>query len=86
MFTVIATLVIAVIFLGGVFLNIDIKNSKEELVELREDIDKLKLDIRRQKIEITTLINPGKVFDYIEKKGLQPTSINNVDIIYLKND
>ena len=61
--TIIATLLLASIFLAGVFLNLNIKSSKEELYELQQDIKKIKLEIRRQKIEITSLTNPIYVLD-----------------------
>lgn len=82
--TLIATLLIAAIFLGGVFLNLDIKNSKEELYNFQDDIKQLKLEIKRQKIEITTLTNPMYVLNYIEKKKYKPAPLKNVDFIYIE--
>jgi cell division protein FtsL len=85
-YILIASVILASIFLGGVFLNLGIKNSKEEVVKLESDIKDIKLDIKRKKIEITTLINPHNVFDYIDKKGLKPVPLRNVDVVVLKND
>lgn len=79
----VSTLIIAMIFFGSVLLNLHIKSSKEELYKIQQEIDQLKLDIKRQKIEITTLTNPLRVYEYIEKKGYKAISIKNMEFIYL---
>ena len=53
-----STILLAVIFLGSVFINLEIKNTREELYGIQEKIRDLELEIKRQKIEITTLTNP----------------------------
>ena len=81
--TIIATFLIAVIFFGSVFVNLDIRKSKEDITRLEDEIDKIKIDIMRQKIEITSLTNPVLVINYIEKNGLKPVPLKNVEIIKL---
>ncbi len=84
--TVISTILIALIFLGGVFINLDIKTSKEELGELYQTIDRLKLEIKRQKIEMATLTSPVNIVRYIEKYDLKPVKLRNIENIYIKKD
>jgi len=84
--TVISTLIISLIFFSGVFINMDVKKSKEELELIMEDIDKIKLEIKRQKIEIATLTSPHLVLDYIKENNLTTISNDNTEVIYIEND
>jgi len=84
--TIISTLIISFVFFSGVFINMDVKKSKEELELIMEDIDKIKLEIKRQKIEITMLTSPHLVLDYIKKNNLTPISKNNIEVIYMENE
>ena len=86
MVTIFSTLIIAFVFFCGVFINLDVKRSKEELTQIEDDIEKLKLDIKREKIEIAELLNPHKVLDYIEKNDYKPVSLNNIKVIYLQKE
>lgn len=83
---IISTILLAVIFLGSVFLNLEIKNSREELIGLQDKIKDLELEIERQKIEITTLTNPYFVIRYIDKNNLKPIPLRNIETIYIKKD
>ncbi len=83
---IISTILLAIIFLGSVFLNLEIKNSREELFSLQEKIKDLELEIERQKIEITTLTNPYFVIQYIDKNKLKPIPLRNIETIYIKKD
>ena len=83
---IISTILLAVIFLGSVFVNLEVKNSREELYGIQEKIKELELEIKRQKIEITALTNPYFVFDYINRKSLKPIPLSNIETIYIKKD
>jgi hypothetical protein len=83
---IISAILLAVIFLGSVFVNLEIKNSREELYGIHEKIKDLELEIVRQKIEITTLTNPYYVYEYISKNKLKPIPLSNIETIYIKKD
>lgn len=83
---IISAILLAVIFLGSVFVNLEIKNSREELYGIQEKIKNLELEIKRQKIEITTLTNPYYVYEYIDRKNLKPVPLSNIETIYIKRD
>ncbi len=82
----VASIIIAIIFLSGVFLNIEIKKSKDELVKITADIEDLRLDIEKKRVEIAALTGPANVFDYIEKKGLKPVKLKDTVKIVIKKD
>lgn len=83
---IISTILLAIIFLGSVFLNLEIKNSREELFSIQEKIKDLELEIERQQIEITTLTNPYFVIQFIDKNKLKPIPLRNIETIYIKKD
>lgn len=83
---IISAILLAVIFLGSVFVNLEIKNSREELYGIQEKIKDLELEIVRQKIEITTLTNPYYVYEYINKNQLKSIPLSNIETIYIKKD
>ena len=82
--TIIASIVIAAIFLGGVFLNLDIKKSRDELDSLKKEIIELKIELKQQYIEISSLTSPVKIIDYIEKNNLKVVPVNKFKTIYIK--
>lgn len=84
--TVVASILIALIFLGGVFINLDIKTSKGELEDLYQTIDRLRLEIKRQKIEIATLTSPVLVLEYIEKNDLNSVKLGNIENVHIKKE
>ncbi|MBN2547015.1 MAG: hypothetical protein JXB50_14535 [Spirochaetes bacterium] len=86
MVTLISTLIISLIFFSGVFINMDVKRSKEELELIMGDIDKIKLEIKRQKIEIATLTSPHLVLEFIKRNNLTCVSKDNIEVIYIEND
>lgn len=81
---IISTALIATIFLGSVFLNLNIKNSKEEIKTIKKEISVIKKDLKRQQIEITVLTNPHNILDFIKKNDYKPVPRENIDVIYLK--
>lgn len=74
------------IFFGSVFVNLQIKNSKVEVIELYEKVDSLKNDIKRQKIEIAALTNPALVLKYIEENGLKPVPLKDITVMKIKKE
>jgi cell division protein FtsL len=85
LFSILSTVVIAVIFFWSVFLNLNIKNSKNKLEALYEEIEEIQLDIKRQNIEITTLTNPQLIIKYIKDNGLQPVPLNQMHYLEVNN-
>ena len=77
----VSALLLASIFLCGVFLNLNIKDSKEELYDLQKEIKQIKLDMKRQRIEITSLTNPLYVINYIEKRAYKPVKLRNIKVL-----
>jgi|GEM_PF-1213927 len=83
---IISTLMLAIIFLVAVFFNLEIKESKKELNLLQNDIEEIRMEIKRKEIEITTLISPLNIVEYIEKNKLKPIPIKNIEVLLLKKD
>lgn len=82
----IAAFTISVIFLGSVFVNLNIKKQKNELEQIYKEIELIKKDIKRQKIEITTLTNPDYILDYAEKKGYSSVPVKDIIQIDIKEE
>ena len=74
---IISTILLAVIFLGSVFVNLEIKNSREELYGIQKKIRDLELEIKR---------HPYFIYDYINKNNLKPILLSNIETIYIKKD
>lgn len=74
----IAAITISMIFLGSVFVNLNIKKQKNELQLIYKEIETLKKEIKRKKIEITTLTNPNYILDYAEKKGYSSVPVKDI--------
>jgi hypothetical protein len=83
---IISTFLLVCLFIGTVFINLDIKDKKTEIDKLNDSIKILDLKIKRQKIEITTLTNPKFVIDYIERNNLKPVSLKNIETVVIKNN
>jgi hypothetical protein len=76
---------IAGLFLGSVLININVKNSKNEINRTNEEIKDIIKIIKRQEIEITSLTNPQNVIKYIKEHELKPVSLSRKVIIYVDN-
>jgi cell division protein FtsL len=82
----VASFIIAAIFFSGVFLNLEIKKSRNEIVKITKEIEDLRLDIERKQIEIATLTSPLNVIKYIEKNDLKPVKLKNIEKVIIKKD
>jgi hypothetical protein len=81
---IISTFMLAVIFFGAVFININIKNSKEELGKMQDEIKILDLQIKRDKIMIASLTRPDNILDFIERNSYKPVPIKNIEILKIE--
>lgn len=79
--TFIAALTISIIFFANVFVNLQIKAARLEVFEYYKEIDQLKNEIKRKKIEIAALTNPGNVLKHIEKEGMISVPLKNIEYI-----
>ena len=82
-FVIFASFVIVILFGSAVFINLNIKNSKTEVERLNDEINDIKQEIKRQKIEISSLVSPVLVIDYIKKNDLKAVKLKNVTYIYI---
>jgi|WetSurMetagenome_2_1015567.scaffolds.fasta_scaffold298455_2 hypothetical protein len=80
---VLSSMIIAGLFIGSVVINLNVKNSRQELNSMLEEAGKIKQDIKRQQIEISALTNPYNVIDYIEKHDLKSVSLTKKIKIYI---
>jgi hypothetical protein len=78
---IISTFMLAVVFFGAVFININIKNSKNDLDKLYEEINQLDIELKRQDLEIAFLTSPGKVLDFIEEHGYKSVPLKDIEIL-----
>ncbi|OHD11418.1 MAG: hypothetical protein A2086_09790 [Spirochaetes bacterium GWD1_27_9] len=83
-FVIFASFVIVILFGSAVFINLNIKNSKTEVERLNDEINDIKQEIKRQKIEISSLVSPVLVIDYIKKNDLKAVKLKNVTYIYVE--
>lgn len=81
-FVFVASFTITLLFIAGVFVNMSIKESKNELEDINEQIVSVQNDLKGLKIEVTSLTNPKKVLEYVEKNEYKTVSV--LDIDYLK--
>ena len=65
-------------------ISINIKSSRDELIQIQKDITSLRDDIKRQEIEITSLTNPLDVIEFANDNGLKTISIDKIKIINIK--
>jgi cell division protein FtsL len=82
-FIIIASITIVGLFLGAVFINLNVKNDKIAIEKINDQIAELKLDLKRQKVQIATLTNPFKVLKYADDNNLKPISIKRKHTIYV---
>jgi hypothetical protein len=82
---ILSTFMLAIIFLGAVFININIKNSKENLIKLQDEIEQLDLEIKRYRIEIAGLISPDNVLDFIELNNYQPVPLKDIEVLKIED-
>ena len=77
------SIVLVLIFSLALFTNMSVKSSKNEIVKIEKEIDNLKIVIKRQRIEISSLTNPQLILEYI-KNDLKSFRLRNILTIYLE--
>ena len=65
-------------------ISINIKSSRDELIQIQKDITALKDDLKRQEIEITSLTNPLDVIEFANNNDMKTISIDKIKIINIK--
>ena len=65
-------------------ISINIKSSRDELIQIQKDITALRDDIKRQEIEITSLTNPLDVIEFANENEMKTISIDKIKIINIK--
>lgn len=65
-------------------ISINIKSSRDELIQIQKDITALKDDLKRQEIEITSLTNPLDVIEFANNNEMKTISIDKIKIINIK--
>lgn len=83
---IVSSMVISLVFFWAVMVNLDVRRSKEELEVIKQQIEDVKLEIRRANIEIASLTSPEDILSYIEKRGLKPVERENIEFIYIKKE
>ena len=65
-------------------ISINIKSSRDELIQIQKDITALRDDLKRQEIEITSLTNPLDVVEFANENEMKTISIDKIKIINIK--
>lgn len=78
------SIVLVLIFSLALFTNMSVKSSKNEILKIEKEIDNLKIVIKRQRIEISSLSNPQLILEYIKKNDLKSFRLRNILTIYLE--
>ena len=78
---IVSTVLLALVFFGAVFINVNIKNSKIELDDLYMERDELEQEIKRYNIEIAALTRPENIIKFIEKNNYKPVPLKDIEIL-----
>ncbi|HNZ28055.1 MAG TPA: hypothetical protein PK385_11725 [Spirochaetota bacterium] len=81
---IVSALTISIMFFGGVFMNLGIKSSREELIAAQREIKELKDDIKRYEIEIASLSSPVNIINFINTNNLKTIPIKRIKVIRIK--
>ncbi len=81
---IVSALTISIMFFGGVFMNLGITSSREELIAAQREIKELKDDIKRYEIEIASLSSPVNIINFINTNNLKTIPIKRIKVIRIK--
>lgn len=79
-----AACLIAGLFIFTTFVSIKVKAQEVEITEMYKKIDNMRIEIKRVKIESSTLTNPLEVLDYIEENEMKSVKVK--DLINIEID
>lgn len=80
----IGALTISIIFFATVFINLGIKTEKEELLELKKEIDEIVLDIKKKEIEISYITGPVRVLNFAKKNNYVNLNLKDIKVIVIE--
>jgi cell division protein FtsL len=83
-FIILASVTIVGLFLGAVFINLNVKTEKIAIEKIKSEIDDVKMDLKRQKVEIATLTNPQRVLTYIENNEMKSVPLKKKHFIFIE--
>lgn len=81
-----AACLIAVLFIFTTFVSIKVKAQEREVTEIYKKIDDMRIEIKRVKIEASTLTNPLEVLDYIEENEMKSVKVKDLINIEIDKD
>lgn len=79
-----SSIFIATLFVMTTFVSVRVKDLERNVISTYKEIDELRIEIKRVKIEISALTNPVDVLEYIEQEGLKNIKVK--DVINVKVD
>lgn len=82
----ISSILIALLFIGTVYVNLGIKDTKKMILDKYKKIDEYRVDLKRLKIEIAALTNPQDILIYAEKNNMKSVPLDSVKPIEIYKD
>ena len=83
---VFAACIIAGLFIFTTFVSIKVKAQEREITQIYQKIDDMRIEIKRVKIESSSLTNPLEVLDCAEKNGMKSIKVKDLVNIEIDKD
>lgn len=83
---ILAACIIAALFIFTTFVSIQVKAQEREITQIYKEIDEMRIEIKRVKIEASTLTNPLEVLDYIQENGMKSVKVKDLVNIEIDKD
>lgn len=84
-FFFISSLILAFLFFFTVYFSLNIKEMSKDVASRYREIEQLRMENTRVKIEAAAVTNPLDTLDYIERRGMKSIPVNKVKVIEVKN-
>ena len=80
----VGALTISIIFFATAFINLGIKTEKEELRQLKKEIEEIVIDIKKREIEIAKATSPIKVLEFAKNNDYKNLNLKDIKLIIIE--